>query len=240
VNDEPRAFDNLHDESDNLYEQNRELLATSEFGPQLLEVYDLAIARYPQLVTTEIVAFDDDSYTTTGIAISPWFSSTGRSQVKIAIKNTQEALAANKRVLDAIPDGHRLVAESWGIQPEELTPEMDFVGVFLHELGHTLEDADLTEYIEVERKTREGDEMPLGPVFTSSLVTPGTEEQLWLEENLEYFTEALGVDTVDELTHLHFKAYLELSWEKFANNFTAEIIATMSPSLRAHLTQRLL
>jgi hypothetical protein len=240
VNHEPRAFDNLNNKSDSLYEQNREILATSEFGSQLLEVYDLAIAHYPQLVTTEVVAFDNDTYTTTGMAINPWLSSTGRSQVFIAIKNTREALAADERILDAIPGGRQLVAESWSIQPEELTLAMDYVCTFIHELGHTLEHADLTEEIDVERKVREGQNMPLGPVFASSLVTPGTEQHIWLKENWESYAEELGVETAGDIVHLQFAAYLKLPWEKFANNFTTEIVAAMSPALRANLTQRLL
>ena len=140
--------------ADNIH-RNREVLTASELGPQLVEAYDIALSLWPEIADTVIVPLEEGEHPTILAAAIPSWSpnnTTGQHQVLFRTHNTEAAIAQSEAVLDAIPQSRELVAESFGITPDELTPQMDHVATFLHELGHAKEFKEFSPEAFIERK----------------------------------------------------------------------------------------
>jgi hypothetical protein len=216
---------------------NKELLAQTELGPQIITAYEIAVGMYPSLANVEIVALPEDAVNIAE-ANPSWTTNSGLSQVHIRL-NLESASKHSANGLDAITDGKRLVAESFGLDENEFTPRMDYVATFLHEMGHTIEYEDFlgdpNGYYE--RDTLQRQRLPLGPNPPTTFAVEGSEQQQWLEANaakIEAFT-GQPVNRGD-LLKKQLEGYLRLTGEGFANDIAAKVIEQFDPELRASLT----
>jgi len=218
--------------------RNKEILATSELGPQLVAAYEAALRLWPEVGSTIIVPLGEEYPTTLAAAMPLWSprNTTGQHTVLFRTHNAETAMAKSEAVLNAIPKGRELVAESFCLSPEELTPHMDHVAMFLHELSHTKEFQEFSPGAFMERKKAERLAMPLGPMPVSRFVTPGSTQYEWFVQNADALARKHGVEDPREVLTLQLQTYLNTSSERYANDHAAQALSVMNSAMRASLT----
>ena len=217
-------------------EHNQELLRNSELGVFMERAYVEAVKQDPRLADIEIQQMDPSD---TGIAraVPSWASETGKYQIMVRLDNLDQSLQRHQETLDKIPGARELLASKMGIEPDDVTPAALHVFSTLHEMGH------LTEFMDYEgrpdelrlRNRREKAALPIGNATVSAIMTEGTPARELVESRWSEVQEKYDVNSIDELLELQHAAYRDMTSEKVADNFAADVFG-VNPELVGALT----
>ncbi len=219
---------------------NEELLVRSEIGIFLLDAYHSAISIDPRMSDIAIVPIEDPDDPRHGYALSKESkgNETGVHEVHIRLDDLDAILAKYEEAMKGAPEAIRIIAGQLGIPAEEITPQALYVQSILHEMGHLTENMDAEEAGEPslpnERRKKEMAAMPLGQLAISKLSKPDSAESIWFEKEWQNQAKRHGVETREELIDMQSTAYRNMTSEKIADGFAADVFAT-NPLLLSHM-----
>lgn len=206
--------------------KNHELLRGAELGILLDEAYSRAIAVDARVSDIQIVPVPEDS-NRVAFATPSWESPSGKHQVHIRLGGLAPILDRYTAKVDSTPGARKLFAQMLGVPPSDLTPQLLYVQSFLHEFGHPL------EYMRYElrpndllaRQQREKAAMPVGVVSISTLVAMTPSERQNMETQLHTTAQRPGIHTFDQLVQAQHEAYRNMTSERRADEFAADVLA---------------
>jgi hypothetical protein len=218
---------------------NEAVLRQSELGIILQDAYIAAVNEDPRLEDIAIISVTDPDEPKPAfmLPVGDERNTTGRQEIHIRLDNLDDTLAVFKKSMEHTPKNTAIVAETLGIPPEEVTPQLLFVYSTLHEMGHALEAMDYeaagkshAEHMHEQRAERA--KLPIGRLLVSQLLSEDSPnrqyvEQHWNEasrmasENYSAFTgEDVKITTMEELidatSHVHRHTKFEAAADKFA------------------------
>lgn len=235
-------------------EANEEVLRNSELGVILQDAYIAATNLDPRLEDIAVIPIDDPNIPSIAFARPAWDkqNQTGKHEVHIRLNDLDKTQSLFKHSMDIVPKNTAVVAETLGIQPNEVTPQLMFVYSTLHEMGHTLEYMDYEASGKTPEEHRhdhqvERAKLPIGNLLASRLFSIGSPQRQHIEEhwdtaaatasrNHSAFTgRDESITTIEELADATAHVYRKTRFEAAADQFAATVLQ-LQPVMLTQLT----
>jgi len=220
-------------------EANEAILRQSELGIILVDAYIAATNEDPRLENIAIVSITDkdDPRPAFFRGSQDDRNQSGRGEVHIRLDNLDETLETFRKSMEHTPKNTAIVAETLGIKPEEVTPQLIFVYSTIHEMGHALEDMDYeaagkthAEHLRDQKVERA--KLPIGNLVVSQLLSEDSPNRQYVAQNWDtasriasknysaFTGEEVEISTMEDLidatSHVHRKTKFEADADKFA------------------------
>ena len=218
--------------------KNLEVLRNSEMGEVLEKAYLGAVELDSRLTDIIIVPLEEDD-NRDAVARPSWNKNneSGKHQIMINLNNVTESLGKFEKRMKDIPVNTAKIAQTLGLDPSEVTPELFYVQAMLHEMGHTLEFMDYQE----EGKTPEDHKhdrdierkkLPLERPVTTLEKNRGTIINHWgdlsaqaSDKYSKHKQQHVSIGTFDDLVGATADVYRDTKFEHSADKFAAEVLA---------------
>lgn len=219
-------------------EQNEHLLGQSELGVIVQDAYREATSIDPRLSEMKIVAIDDEEEKSHGFATPGDVSESGKHEVHIRLNNLDEILGYYKESIKDYPASIESISERMHLKPDQVTPQLLYVQSILHEMGH------VTEYMDYEndmdslrlRNKQERTALPLGYHSLTKLMDSESTLRQSVDQHWEELRTKHGVDDIDGLARVQGTAYRNLTSERHADMFAADVFDA-NPQMTQQLSQ---
>lgn len=219
---------------------NEQLLSTSEIGPFMVDAYRSAVELDPRMSEIAIVPIEDPEDPRMGVARAKDANTnvTGKHEIHIRLNDLDGILAMYEARSKDHPEAIAMIAERIGVSPEEVTPQLLHVQTMLHEMGHLTEHMDDEEAGDprrgMERRKKEMASLPLGAIAVGKLSNPNSAESQYFEANWQRHAQEQGDISRDDLIALQAMGYRNLTSERIADNFAADVF-TINPELKTQM-----
>ncbi|MEI6481328.1 MAG: hypothetical protein WCO19_03420 [Candidatus Saccharibacteria bacterium] len=216
----------LDTETIELISRNREILSQNpEISEFLLPYYEVALSRFPILAHVAILGTDGSGRIAQSRNRFNAENKTGHHEVIIDLSD-----GILERIISELhqrPTTKQIIAVRMGEDQRRLTPQKLLSHVFLHELGHALENmlrGDDPESAKTIREERRAEmlSLPLPEWSSTSLLDPA--EQAKILAHVPDLFERLGVSNFSQVCALQEAAYRRLPKEKYADDFASAIM----------------
>lgn len=220
-------------------EANEQILRQSELGIILADAYIAATNLDPRLDDIAIVPITDPDEHRPAFARAAWDkkNTTGHEEIHVRLGSLNETLKVFADSMVRTPKSTAVVAESLGIRPEEVTPQLLFVYSTLHEMGHSLEHMDYTDAGKTPEEHRhdqrvERARLPIGNLLASTLFSVENPKRQLVEQHWDVAAEAASrnysaftgqeesiasiEELIDATSHVHRKTKFEAAADRFA------------------------
>lgn len=227
------------------YNENMDLLKQSEMGVLLAEAYRSAVHLDPRLADIKIVPYDASERGAKGSAFarSADNAESGQHEIHVRLDDIDGALNLVESQLDSVPGLREILGEMMDVPGEELTPLQVHAFIMLHEMGHLVEFMDNEGNMPAlrERQRKEKDALPLGElvvkelipsgiISTSMILDPSSAGGQIVRDNWDRVSQDYGVSTIEELAEITNRAHRDMTSERFADNFAADVLS-LEPNL---------
>lgn len=223
-------------------EVNRELLRNSELGVILERAYIDAMNVDPRLSEIAVVPITDNEEQHHAFATPAWSekNQTGKHEIHLRLDDLDGTLAFFGEAMK-IEKNTEKIAQTMGIRPGEVTPQLLYVQSMLHEMGHTLEFFDYQEQGKTPDEHRhdhkaERNRLPIGGVLVSRLLKESSPTRQAVVDQWDaasksassrysnHVGEEVHISTMDELIYATADVYRDTKFEHAADNFAADVL----------------
>ncbi|MFZ1600650.1 MAG: hypothetical protein WAT31_04710, partial [Candidatus Saccharimonas aalborgensis] len=218
--------------------KNLEILRNSEMGETLEKAYLAAIEVDSRLADIAVVPMEDGDHRD-AVARASWGKNnlSGKHEIIINLNDIPASLAKFEERMNGIPVNTEKIAETLGIDPSEVTPQLLYVQSMIHEMGHTLE---FMDYLEAGKTPEDHGHDRAAERKRLPLERSVTELEKHKDYVLEHWGEAskeasdrysahkhvhVSIDTFDGLTNATADVYRDTKFEHAADKFAAEVLA---------------
>lgn len=234
-------------------EKNVELLRNSELGVILARAYLDAMNTDSRLANIAIVPIVDANDQRHAFARPSWKpdNQTAKHEIHIRLDNLDDTLDFFADAMK-ISSNTNKIAQTLGIQPGEVTPQLLYVHSMLHEMGHTLEYFDYEEQGKTPEDHKHDQKvarmvLPVGGVVASTLLTEGHPNREAIVEQWDAvaphaskrysdFKHAdVSISTMAELVDATADVYRDTTFEHAADRFAASVLE-FQPTMMTQLT----
>ena len=218
--------------------KNLEILRNSEMGETLEKAYLAAVEADGRLADIVVVPMEAGDHRDAA-ARAAWTegNQSGKHEIIINLHDIPASLAKFQERIDQIPINTEKIAQTLGIDPGEVTPQLMYVQSMIHEMGHTLEYMDYQEAGKTPEDHRHDQQTERKRLPLERSVTA-------LEKHKDYVLEHWGeaskqasdkysahkhtevsINNFDELTSATADVYRDTKFEHAADKFAAEVLA---------------
>lgn len=202
-----------------------------ELGKALSEVYEVAVAQYPELADTVVTLNEEANLNVAGgkspgSATHPGASPDGLPHVKI---NVGDGLEKYGEYLTHFPASMEAVAKSLGIKMEALDAKTIAMHAFAHELGHIVDYHRNAPKLEDSRRRRAADMMNLPAPNMRSSTLRGPNGVAYFDQNKDFYAKR-GIKSHSELVLAQQEAYRQMETERIPDQIASGIVQQLLSS----------